>query len=265
VLDLSHNQITEVLWLPPGLKELNLSNNQIKVLCELPPGLEKLTCTHNPLESLPGLPLTLKSLTATFTKLKTLPSLPPGLTYLECSGNQLESLPDLPRCLTTLSAGRNQLKTLPVLPEGLLLLSVSYNQLTRLLPSSTIRDLDASYNQIAWISQIPLAAVKVDLSNNRLKALPDMVDCVSLMNLSCNKNLLDTLPTPPPLLAGLDDFRFRFNDNPLGYTLKYGFTVGDFVAFLQEQEQTRSYERTVERTEKLKTPLLRGLFKTAAL
>lgn len=255
ILDLSRNQITEITWLPPGLKELTLDNNNIKILCALPPGLKKLSISHNPLEVLPILPLTLKSLTVTFTSLKALPVLPPGLTHLECNNNQLESLPTLPPTLVTLSAGKNLLKDLPVMPEGLLLLSVPYNQLTKLTPPSTVTDLDANTNQIAWISQIPLGSLKVDLSRNRLKALPAIADCGALTNLKCCKNRLETLPTPPPQLAGMDDFRFEFYGNPFGYIPNPEATVGDFVEFLHEKERERSYERTALRTGAFKEQL----------
>ena len=248
VLDLSRNQITEITWLPSGLKELTLDNNKIKVLCELPPGLEKLSISHNPLDMLPVLPLTLKSLTVTFTNLKALSVLPPGLTHLECSNNQLESLPTLSPSLRFLCAGKNLLKDLPALPEGLLLLSVPNNQLTHLRLPSTVVNLDANTNQIAWISQIPLGSDRVDLARNRLKALPAIADCGALAKLKCCKNLLETLPTPPPHLAGMDDFRFEFYDNPLGYIPNPEATVGDFVEFLQMKERECAYERTVMRT-----------------
>ncbi|MBF0035905.1 hypothetical protein HAX39_25575, partial [Citrobacter freundii] len=104
-------------------------------------------------------------------------------SVLDLSGLGLSTLPPvLPPHIAALKVNQNGLETLPELPPGLKSLHASDCQLRTLsgLPSS-LTHLYASNNQLTVFPTFPpgmLALDWVDLSSNRISAVPDSIEQV---------------------------------------------------------------------------------------
>ena len=105
--------------------------------------------------------------------------------------------------LQTLDASYNQLTSLPELPSKLQTLDASYNQLTS-LPElpSKLQTLDASYNQLTSLPELPSKLQTLDARNNQLTSLPELPS--KLQTLDASYNQLTSLPELPSKLQTLD-------------------------------------------------------------
>ena len=119
-LNCSYNQLTQLVNLPPNLKQINTSHCvNLNVLGALPSSIEFIDCSYNQISQLPNLPLSLEQLYCSVNTLSSLPNLPINLTHLDCSFNNLTALPYLPANLALINCSYNQLTSLPDLPSDL--------------------------------------------------------------------------------------------------------------------------------------------------
>jgi len=88
-LHCSNMGITEIRYLPEGIKELYCLNNKLTSLPKLPDSLEILNCHYNKITSLPELPKSLRVLNCENNNLTSLPELPDSLERLYCEYNDL--------------------------------------------------------------------------------------------------------------------------------------------------------------------------------
>lgn len=75
-LELNHNNIKRLNYLPPNLKVLHCTNNKIKVVNDLPKKLKTLNCSNNRIHTLENLPDLLESINFSTNNLSYLPVLP---------------------------------------------------------------------------------------------------------------------------------------------------------------------------------------------
>jgi len=79
MLDLSHQNLTEVPYIPYEVTHLDISHNRIKNIGKLPSNLVYLNCSFN--------------------LLKTLPKLPKSIQYLNISNNQFRKKPNISKAI----------------------------------------------------------------------------------------------------------------------------------------------------------------------
>lgn len=200
-LDLSGNQLTA---LPPelfGLKklrELRVSGNQFngRGPWQKLTSLQRLDLNHNPLQTVGELPALIE-LDLSAAGLTQLPALPASLRRLRASRNQLKQLPAFPPQLEELDLSYNQLTEAPRLTGAPLKLNLSFNQLTAFQAPAGLSELNLSHNQFSQFGCTGIPSL--DLSANRLTALPECTGCLTL-NLASNR--IAALPEIPP--AGLE-------------------------------------------------------------
>ncbi|XP_043195066.1 leucine-rich repeat-containing protein 40-like isoform X1 [Amphibalanus amphitrite] len=243
-LDVHDNALTslpESVGHLQSLTRLVVSHNQLRQL----PGqlfgvttLRQLLADHNRLEQLPeqtGDCLDLELLDVSHNCLTSLPS---GLGYLHrltrlaASDNRLTSLPDEIGSMTSaghhgggmrhLDLSRNSLTALPASMGQLYQLEVldlRQNQLTE-LPELTdchaLKELHVGFNQIKEMSVELVESIKsvvtLDLSNNKLEALPDEISCLQrLERLDLRNNDLAVPPLRLCLLPLLKSVQLEGN------------------------------------------------------
>lgn len=103
--------------------------------------------------------------------------------------------------IVNVSMQRKGLTALPEdLPKTALYLNLSDNDITEIPRlSDTIKEIDFSRNRITKIANIPLAAERVNLCDNKLTTLPaDLSQATKLTTLRCSENRLTALPTTLP-------------------------------------------------------------------
>ena len=202
VLDLHGNKLPAI---PPGLRRLerlttlklsrnNLDSYALDIIAEITT-LRDLSLAHNSLTN--ELPETIALLS--------------NLEHLDVSHNRLSALPQrLRSCqnLRSLDISHNRLTSSPMdilsqLPE-LTSLTLASNALTgSLFPSSvtnfaSLQSLDVADNALATLTfgrSLSLPAIaRLDISRNRLGAMPDISGWISLASLLAEQNCLSDLP-----------------------------------------------------------------------
>jgi Leucine-rich repeat (LRR) protein len=142
----SHEKITELPPLPPGLTSLGIYKlfSLAALPSRLPDSLTHLDIAYTQITALPVLPDGLTNLAVSYTPITALPVLPNGLTSLYISSTLVAGLPVLPEGLTTLDICDSAVSALPEhLPAGLLHLAIIWSLVTELpgrLPVGVNRD-----------------------------------------------------------------------------------------------------------------------------
>ena len=196
--------------------------------------LEVLDLRGNQLHTLPSALRRLQRLTNLNLSRNQLDSLEPSLSilrnlkYMDLSKNNISAIPSQIAELVNLHSlvlSENKLTALPkevfTLPH-LRELNVAKNRITGvLIPSdcagmTSFRELDASYNALTSLSdslapELPNLQA-LDISENRLKALPDLTGLTSLVTLAVDGNQCTDLPAGLTKLASLQNANFSRND-----------------------------------------------------
>ena len=200
VLAVRNNKLTSLpaeQW-PDSLEILDLYNNDLMFLpdMEWPDSLKYLSLYNNRLTSLPPKkwPNSLEELSIAKNKLAFLPDVvwPDSLMLLDLFNNKLTSLPNVkwPDSLVKLKLYNNRMTSIP-----------------RFQLPDNVRHVDLSFNLFAFTSaattfNVVFSGSKVsvlDLSNNLLTSLgPDIIWPKRLVNLDLSNNKLRALPATKP-------------------------------------------------------------------
>jgi len=195
---MANNIIQEWIRIGDVSKGLYLSRLGLTELPNLPNNLQILNCDGNKLTSLPNLPHTLISLQCRFNKLESLPdlSLLINLKVIRCKKNRLTSLPTLPNSLQRLDCSFNQLTNLPDLPNNLKFLECMNNNITSLHIGNLVnlKILDFTDNNVEDIDILPISLKRLYCRNNQLQILPNLSNCIKLLEIDCYRNKLESLP-----------------------------------------------------------------------
>lgn len=195
-MNISHNSITEISYVPPNLidldcsfnlitnltlthltiEKINCSNNSIvEIDLALCVKLYDLDCSNNNIQSLDLLPVCVQHIDCSKNLIKYLDYLPRNLKTLYCQKNLIESMDNLPCPLKTLDFSNNLMYALPILPVSIREIYFSYNHLTIIFNNQKLHNLHTIYcdnNEITHIdfSQFPNLTT-IDCSCNKLKML----------------------------------------------------------------------------------------------
>lgn len=185
MLDISHNNLTEIPELPKSLKKIYANNNKINKIADAEmPALEYAIFSCNELESLPKFTNHVSpSLFFSHNKIKliTLDMMIRPVEQLNLSDNEITEIPvelfKMPR-LRILNLDSNQITEIPeeIGASNISSLLISQNPIKKLpkLPKS-LDSLFASYCEIEDVSEIfvnCLRITKICLSGNKIKKFP---------------------------------------------------------------------------------------------
>lgn len=152
-MDISHNSITDIAYLPPNLININCSFNSIICLSISQPSIDTINCSNNLISSIDlTLCINLHTLNCSNNKIKSLDLLPAHVQQIDCSKNAIEFLDYLPRALKILYCQNNLLESMNNMPPSLKILDFSHNFMRKLLLiSATINYINCSYNRLETI------------------------------------------------------------------------------------------------------------------
>jgi Leucine-rich repeat (LRR) protein len=262
----SHNQLSEMADLfeqLKHLKELDISFNQFKRLPDVIytlKSLVRLNCEHNSITQFESCFINLKRLkvfvadhnqldsvdTIDFAQMK-------KLEYIHLAHNQLLKFPrglHLLHHLKNVNLSNNRLKSFPIdllLLNTLDVLNLGHNLITKLPPmpiaykrGSMIFSIDLSFNQLnKFYEFLLLIALKVDVSNNRIRVLSsDFMkkltnDLIVSRELKIHNNPLTQPLVPPDMLHETNSTKINvlrmirncFDEQQLDVHIRQGFKI----------------------------------------
>jgi Leucine-rich repeat (LRR) protein len=83
MLDLSHQNLTQIPDIPDDTTHLDISHNQIQIIDKLPPNLVYLNCSFNQIKSLPSLPKTIEYLNISNNQFSKKPRVSKNLDFFD--------------------------------------------------------------------------------------------------------------------------------------------------------------------------------------
>ena len=175
-LYISGNQLTEFIF-PPNIENLDISNNALSVLDNFPQTLKIIDCGNNHLEYLPKINNDLIMMVCNLNRIDTLSNLPDTIKLLDASDNLIRSIKSIPNSMQDLKLSNNLLTEITCrLPPTLNELYLDNNTLSKIpkLPNS-VKTICLQQNELEEIDieDIPMYAEYIDVSNNRIKEIPE--------------------------------------------------------------------------------------------
>lgn len=199
-MNISHNSITEISYVPPNLIDLDCSFNLITNLSLTHLTIEKINCSNNSIVEIDlALCVKLYDLDCSNNNIHSLDLLSVCVQHVDCSKNLIKYLDYLPRNLKTLYCQKNLIESMDNLPCPLKTLDFS-NNLMRVLPTLpvSIREIYFSHNCITIIGNCQklhnLHTIYCD--NNEITHI-DFSKFPNLTTLDCSCNKLEMLEKLP--------------------------------------------------------------------
>jgi hypothetical protein len=176
-LNVSFQSLKKLPEIKSSVKILICNNNQIEEIEELPPNIIYIDCSFNPLKNLKFLKSSnVKTLIMQGVKKINIDYIPRALKVLDCSFCKIHELPDLSN-LEVLVCKGNKIKNLKL--------------------NYTLKGLDATKNLLENIDKLPDSLTVLNLSDNRLKNIPNLGSNLFSLSLQNNKFTVDNLPEIP--------------------------------------------------------------------
>lgn len=129
-LSIAYNQFESMPSLPSNLWYLDVSHNKIKDIEYLPDAMKGFICMHNQIEKLPNIPIYLEYIDCSNNKITELPYLTESLTQLICANNQITNIDSLPKQLSVFDCEGNKLSKLPTFGKEIKFISCANNVFT---------------------------------------------------------------------------------------------------------------------------------------
>lgn len=187
------------VYMYPNLKYLLASSNLIKSIKNLSANLEYLDLSNNPISELEYLPCGLKYLLIVKTNIKSINfSELENLEYLDISINDLTTscLDGLPSSLIYLNCSQCGISKLNNLPNIIQLICINnYIQILEMLPE-TLEYLDCDHNNITKLDDLPNNLNTLICSNNSITSLNNLPK--NLIELDCGENNIKIIHNLPP-------------------------------------------------------------------
>jgi hypothetical protein len=172
--------LTDFEW----VTELDISHNELSFLMNLPPKLEKLEAQQNVLEEEIhfDIPISITHLNVSHNKLHSIfdGSMFPNLTFLQMNSNKITEFA-FPPNIKMADISSNLISDLDIFPESL-------------------HSLDCSYNTLQVLSGLNHNLVVIDFSNNGIYIFPDFSNCPEITCIRGTRTKVSSINYLPPKL-----------------------------------------------------------------
>jgi hypothetical protein len=193
---------------------LNISYRNLKVLPEISENIKVLICNNNEIENIEYLPKNVLYLDCSFNNLKNCNFIKDtNLHSLIIKGNRDIVIDVIPSSLKFLDCSFCKIKSLPYL-NNIEVLICKGNKLVNLTLNESIQNLDASKNLLVNINKFPTNMNIINLSNNKIKELPEFGPNLISLNLQDNPLIIEKIPEIPILFGLLNLTSYVFKNVP---------------------------------------------------
>jgi hypothetical protein len=193
---------------------LNISYQNLKALPEIPENIKILICNNNQIENIEYLPKNVLYLDCSFNNLKDFNFIKDtNLHSLIIKGNKDTKIEAIPNSLKFLDCSFCKIRSLPYL-NNIDVLICKGNKLVNLTLNNSIQNLDASKNLLVNINKFPINMNIINLSNNKLREIPELGPNLISLNLQDNPLIIEKIPEIPILFGLLNLTSYIFKDVP---------------------------------------------------